>query len=358
MELKQGEYKNIITETMTPFRLFSAGIFKHQVTTFFVLFLAGCFSLLLNLRKLDLTDVTIFSGLAVAGFSAMRFIPFFIPFAILVVARYGNKIINTAKQKGLTRQFTGLCEKFFSDSRNVLFQTIAHTLLSVVLIFVFIQTYPVKITANFGEYPSGAVQFLKENRIPGNMFNPYYWGGYLIWALYPEYKVFIDGRALIEEISFIEENVMEASNQSFAGMPEWKAYLQAYNINFIVTYSVRRYSGQIGPLVPALMQDPDWQLIYRDSNSLIFLRNSPENAEMVRRLGLPKEYIWDEVISEAFLRLGYGSNPTNSYITIGDAFFAKRDYPNAKQAYLKAFETAPSHQGIRQRLDFLNTGGF
>lgn len=44
-----------------------------------------------------------------------------------------------------------------------------------------------------GEYPHGAVQYLKMNPIPGNMLNDYNWGGYLIWHL-PEHKTFIDGR--------------------------------------------------------------------------------------------------------------------------------------------------------------------
>ena len=43
------------------------------------------------------------------------------------------------------------------------------------------------------------------------MFNPYVWGGYLIWSLYPDYKVFIDGRGLIPEVFFQEVRVLEAS---------------------------------------------------------------------------------------------------------------------------------------------------
>lgn len=42
-------------------------------------------------------------------------------------------------------------------------------------------------------YPVGAVSYVKEKKLEGRMFNPYGWGGYLIWQL-PEYQTFIDGR--------------------------------------------------------------------------------------------------------------------------------------------------------------------
>ena len=29
------------------------------------------------------------------------------------------------------------------------------------------------------------------------MFNPYGWGGYLIFSLYPDYQVFVDGRTVL-----------------------------------------------------------------------------------------------------------------------------------------------------------------
>ena len=42
-------------------------------------------------------------------------------------------------------------------------------------------------------FPVEAVEWVRENRPPGKMFNDYNWGGYLMWHL-REYPVFIDGR--------------------------------------------------------------------------------------------------------------------------------------------------------------------
>lgn len=42
--------------------------------------------------------------------------------------------------------------------------------------------------------PVKEVAFLKKYRLEGPVFNDYVTGGYLLWALYPDYKVFIDPR--------------------------------------------------------------------------------------------------------------------------------------------------------------------
>ena len=43
-------------------------------------------------------------------------------------------------------------------------------------------------------YPQGAVELLKREKVVGNVFHPYHLGGYLIFELFPRYRVFIDGR--------------------------------------------------------------------------------------------------------------------------------------------------------------------
>ena len=43
--------------------------------------------------------------------------------------------------------------------------------------------------------PVDAVEFLKKERITGNMFNNDEFGDYLIYAAYPQYRVFFDGRS-------------------------------------------------------------------------------------------------------------------------------------------------------------------
>ncbi len=57
------------------------------------------------------------------------------------------------------------------------------------------------LRASFGTglswwYPERAVNFLQHERLPANVFNTYNLGGFLTWRLFPEYRDYIDGRAI------------------------------------------------------------------------------------------------------------------------------------------------------------------
>ncbi|MFM7148715.1 MAG: hypothetical protein ACKO23_02630 [Gemmataceae bacterium] len=65
-------------------------------------------------------------------------------------------------------------------------------------------------------FPAKAVQHIQEQRYPGPLFNPFDWGGYLIWAL-PEYPVTLDGRTNLHGDSRIERHL-----SVWAGQRSWK----------------------------------------------------------------------------------------------------------------------------------------
>ena len=43
-------------------------------------------------------------------------------------------------------------------------------------------------------YPVGAISYMKEHRLSGNILADFQWGEYVIWHMPPASKVFIDGR--------------------------------------------------------------------------------------------------------------------------------------------------------------------
>ncbi len=45
-------------------------------------------------------------------------------------------------------------------------------------------------------YPARAFDFIEREKLPGNIFNGFSLGGYLTWRLFPEYRDYIDGRAV------------------------------------------------------------------------------------------------------------------------------------------------------------------
>ena len=66
------------------------------------------------------------------------------------------------------------------------------------------------------DYPVAAVQYLRQHPQPTGMFNDYSYGGYLIWQLGPQQKVFIDGRADMYEYSGVFQDYAATS-------PIWRA---------------------------------------------------------------------------------------------------------------------------------------
>jgi hypothetical protein len=47
--------------------------------------------------------------------------------------------------------------------------------------------------------PQRAVPYLDQQAVAGPTFNPYGWGGYLMWKWGPNHRVFIDGRSELYE---------------------------------------------------------------------------------------------------------------------------------------------------------------
>src|SRR5215204_2290772 len=54
-------------------------------------------------------------------------------------------------------------------------------------------------------FPVAAVKVMQSHQLPQPIFNEYDWGGYLIWKLYPSYRVYIDGRADVYGEAGMEE---------------------------------------------------------------------------------------------------------------------------------------------------------
>ncbi len=171
VELEQSRYKETIIEAMSPFTI---GIHYADVALFFLLLGLSGIILAMNFRKLDLTDVIFFSGLTFMGLNAVRFIPFFIPYAVLLIARYGMQTIDRSSLREKTAAI-----------RNAAGVAVAFFLIALIIFMSVKYDIVVKSGVRQEKYPEGASKFLRENRIAGNMFNPYYWGGYLIWDAVP-----------------------------------------------------------------------------------------------------------------------------------------------------------------------------
>lgn len=130
-------------------------------------------------------------------------------------------------------------------------------------------------------YPVQAVRYLQKHPIPGRMFNDYAYGGYLVWVMAPVNKVFIDGRGNIYEPA----GLFTAYADVVGLKPDAFAVLEAYRINFCVI-------PQNGALATLLSASSNWNLVYEDSISAIFVRKTLKPSSQISLSGTLKEQDW------------------------------------------------------------------
>ena len=110
-------------------------------------------------------------------------------------------------------------------------------------------------------YPLKAVEYLRSHPLRGRMLNEYGWGGYLIWALSPEHKVFIDGRADIYEYAGVLSDYLSIVRLEPRTLP----LLRTYGIESCLI-------PRKAPLETFLAALPDWERVYADDVSVLFVR--------------------------------------------------------------------------------------
>jgi hypothetical protein len=120
------------------------------------------------------------------------------------------------------------------------------------------------------EYPVEATKYLRYHPQPTGMFNDYGYGGYLIWQLGPQHKVFIDGRADLYEYSGVLQDYMKIVNLDGEAL----SLLRKYDIQSCL---VNRKDA----VATLLAASPDWKQVYSDDLSAIFVWKG--SADALRR---------------------------------------------------------------------------
>jgi hypothetical protein len=109
-------------------------------------------------------------------------------------------------------------------------------------------------------FPARAASFLDAQKLPAPLFNSYDFGGYLIWRLYPPYKVYIDGRADLYGDAFLHQ------------------FIQVYEVNVDPRPALDRdgirtvFVESRSPLANFLRTQKEWNRVYEDPVAVIFTR--------------------------------------------------------------------------------------
>jgi len=110
--------------------------------------------------------------------------------------------------------------------------------------------------------PEKIATFLKDTDVPTPIFNYMEWGGYLEWALYPQYQMFIDGRFEARQIPVWNDYLSISRARA-----DWQQTLDKYNIRTLVLS--KDFHAELITFVSA---SPTWKKAYEDKQGVVFIR--------------------------------------------------------------------------------------
>ncbi len=226
------------------------------------LWLATAAAVGLSRRSLDLTDLLLFGSLLYLALLAGRNLALFALVAPPVLTRHGQAVLDDLRGR-YPRLVAVLDGQVLTESR---LGPLVNWLLLVLVSFAALAKMALPLSPALNTaltqrgLPVAAADFLATAQPAGPLFNPYNWGGYLSWRLYPQYPVYIDGRTDVYDSAFFTEYLRLA-----AGLPGWTRILEGHGVRLMLVEAGSPLSGMA-------QQDAGWQQLYADEVAEVYER--------------------------------------------------------------------------------------
>jgi hypothetical protein len=126
------------------------------------------------------------------------------------------------------------------------------------------------------QFPADAANFLRQSSVPGELFNSYAFGGYLLYSVNDLHKVFIDGRGDLYEPAGV-----------------FSDYLHVVQIKPGLLSVLRNYDVQAclverdNPLAVFLAAQADWKTVYSDKLSVLLVRQHQASGHALNAVAKP-----------------------------------------------------------------------
>ncbi len=248
----------------------------HPSTTYWYLALvlmAGAIALVSSYKKvaLQLQPIWIITAILLFATALMHRFSVFLQLPLLVVLSSTGVLIASSKR--------------WRNRRSLLFGIGIG-----VVLFVALTTFTTKSAVFSPSFGTGTLPnveaagaFFKQHQLPGPIFNNYDIGGYLIYMLYPQHRVFVDNRPEAYPGSFMTDHYISAQSDENV----WQALEKTHHFNTIFFYRHDATDWAI-PFLIRRIEDESWVPVHVDDYVVILLKNTPENSAQFADITLPK----------------------------------------------------------------------
>lgn len=321
-----------ISELVPPFSI--VGILSPGYFYYKILIIATLFTFILRYKRIDLSQFFLYVVFLHLSLISIRNIVLFSIIGYVVSSdNINNSLIDYSFQKFLILLGKGLVSLyaflavFFSAKEEILFNYYLEG----------------KLEKKFGLhkslfYPDEQIDFIIKNNLKGNIFNSFGFGSYFIYRCYPERKVFIDGRTSVYGEDFLS---YYADLHLF---PEnFEHLLNRYKIDYFLL-DINQHN-----LFKRLYFDKEnWRLVYFNHNGAVFVKNIPENKELLEKYEIDLEKLPLDPVGD-YSKFRRKPFPISCF-SKGELFLKLGLYKRAEEEYRLGLKVNPYVAGLYNNL--------
>ncbi len=239
------------------FHMHGYGVFR--VFTLIMLFAESGIIISQLIKKTFVFDKTKFIVIAATLFLAIQHVKM-VPFAVISMICFLYDDYFTA--------FNSITKNFFN--KPIVANIKEFIVYGVMVIFIASNLNAKSFETKLGwdAYPILATEFIKINNLKGNLLIDFGLGSYASYKLYPNNKIFMDGR--YEEVYY--DYMLPLLNKFYLLKPGWDEVLKKFPPDIMIIE--RKY-----PVFAAINYRKDWKLIFVDGKFGVFAKS----AEMAKR---------------------------------------------------------------------------
>lgn len=231
----------------------------NRVRVFYLSLILAIFIAAFKSKKIGFLQTSCLLGTSYLAISSWRHISLYAQFALPVLASWSSQIPAFSNFKILGR-FDYSLSKFENLRRDFIC-----TILFFFALCIYSKNNPQDLISNKqmqAKFPVHAVDWIKKNKPTGNMYNAYEWGGFLIYSLAPDYKVYIDSRLRPYHNIYPEEYFKIANLGT-----DFEETMLNRKIDWVI----------IKPSIPLryyLDYNPTWKLSYSDEQARVYTKTN------------------------------------------------------------------------------------